>query len=218
VLHEVRVDPAAVTANATALSAAGEFVADLSFDAWGHGLLVCAAAAIDGGASAVAVATDAEETCLRDAGFVAPVLRTGSRAAGLHGLELYGLAGDTRPAMHVTARVLGLKAVQPGDGVSYGYTWHAHRATTLAMLGIGYADGMDRSASNRGAVLLGGERRPIVGRVAMNVVMVDLGDDLVELGDSAVIIGPGQPASVWAASVGRSPLEVVLGFAAKAPR
>jgi alanine racemase len=210
-LHSVRIDLDAVRANARTLATHGDFVADVSFDGWGHGAVGSARAALEGGASALAVASDAEEAELVASGLTASILRT-----SVHPGRLYGLIDGFTPAMLVTAEIVGLKQVSPGDGVSYGYTFRASTDSTLGLVGVGYADGLDRAAGNAGSLLVGGRERPIVGRVAMNVLMIDLGDDVVPVGANAEVFGGTRHAAVWAESIGRRPEEVVLEFAARA--
>lgn len=108
------------------------------------------------------------------------------------GIALYGgaVAGlDTAPVAALRARVVALRRVAPGDTVSYDATWTATTATTIATLAIGYADGLPRHLSNVGVVELAGARRPIVGRVTMDYVMVDVGGADVAIGDIATIFG-----------------------------
>jgi alanine racemase len=113
------------------------------------------------------------------------------------GIACYGLSPITgeqfglRPAMTVSARVALVKRVPAGEGVSYGHTYTVERDTTLALVPVGYADGVLRAASNRGLVWLAGKRRPIVGRVCMDQIVLDCGDDPVVAGDVAVLFGPG---------------------------
>ena len=98
-------------------------------------------------------------------------------------------------------------------GVSYGSTWRADRPTTLALIPVGYADGVPRAASNRAEVLLNGARRPVRGRIAMDQFLVDLGDDAVAPGDRAVLFGDpatGAPGAVdWAAWADTIDYEIV---------
>ena len=104
-------------------------------------------------------------------------LHTLSRVgAGLVGIDP---SGTTRlsPALTLTAPVVGVRRVAAGTPVGYGGSWRASRATTLALLPLGYADGVPRVTSGRAEVLLRGRRRPLVGRVSMDQVVVDLGDD-----------------------------------------
>ncbi|GAA0717540.1 alanine racemase [Dactylosporangium roseum] len=113
------------------------------------------------------------------------------------GLSTYGLspvpgAGPAlRPAMSVHARVALVKSVSAGEGVSYGHTYKTLKDTTLALVPLGYGDGVPRSASSRGPVWLAGKVRRIVGRVCMDQVVIDCGDDEVRVGDEAVLFGAG---------------------------
>ena len=102
-----------------------------------------------------------------------------------------------------------------GDGVSYGHTWIAERDTTVALLPIGYADGVFRALSGRVEVMINGRLRPSVGRICMDQFVVDLGPgptDVAE-GDQAVLFGPGgsgEPtAQDWADLLGTIHYEVV---------
>jgi alanine racemase len=107
--------------------------------------------------------------------------------------------------------------VPAGEGVSYGHEWTTPRETTLALLPVGYADGVTRALNRRGRmrVLLGGALRPVVGRVCMDQVVVDCGDDDVRVGDEAVLFGPGTDggptAQDWADELGTIHYEVVTG-------
>jgi alanine racemase len=112
------------------------------------------------------------------------------------GIYLYG--GRTAPDLPLPlpvatlrAPVVSLRGVRAGDSVSYGGDWLAPGATTVATLGVGYADGVPRAVQDRAHVLLGGCRYPLVGRVTMDFVMVDLGPapPPVAVGDVATLIG-----------------------------
>ncbi|MBY3555285.1 alanine racemase [Modestobacter lapidis] len=129
------------------------------------------------------------------------------------GVALYGLdplGGNPaqyglRPAMTVQARVVLTKRVPAGAGVSYGHTYSPAQATTLALVPVGYADGVPRAAGNRARVLAGGAQRRIAGRVCMDQFVLDVGDDPVAVGDPVVLWGPGtggEPtAQQWADAV-----------------
>ncbi|GGK14036.1 alanine racemase [Pilimelia terevasa] len=142
------------------------------------------------------------------------------------GLACYGLspiAGrryGLRPAMTVRARVVLTKRVPAGTAVAYGHTYTTDRETTLALLPLGYADGVPRAASNAGAVLLGGEVRPVAGRVSMDQIVVDCGDAPVAPGDVATLFGPDRPTvDDWAAAAGTINYEIVTRFgSARVPR
>jgi len=137
------------------------------------------------------------------------------------GIAVYGQTpiperGDMglKPAMTLKCPVALLRSVRAGDGVSYGHTWIAERDTTLALLPIGYADGVFRNLSGRIDVLINGRLRRSVGRVCMDQLVVDVGGDRdVSEGDDAILFGPGtdgEPtAQDWAELLGTINYEVV---------
>lgn len=141
------------------------------------------------------------------------------------GIAVYGLdplgrpvpETSLRPAMTLRARVALVKRVPAGEGVSYGHEWTTPRATTLALLPLGYADGVPRRLNRNGRmrVRLAGKVRPVVGRVCMDQVVVDCGDDPVREGETAVLFGPGDgggpTAQDWATELGTIHYEIVTG-------
>jgi alanine racemase len=147
------------------------------------------------------------------------------------GGALYGLSPFTAepaaglglvPAMRLSARVVETKTVGAGEGVSYGYTYRTSRASTLALVAIGYAQGVCRAAGNRCRVRLNGEVYPIAGRVAMDAFVLDLGEAAAEPGDEAVLFGDpraGEPGvESWAGALGMSPEEVVVSVSPQVAR
>jgi alanine racemase len=117
------------------------------------------------------------------------------------GIAVYGQTpiparGDMglRPAMTLKCAVAMVRPIKAGDGVSYGHMWHADRDTTVALLPIGYADGVFRNLSGRIEVLINGRRRRSVGRICMDQFVVDLGPGPVDVteGDDATLFGPGE--------------------------
>ncbi|WP_229372012.1 alanine racemase [Umezawaea beigongshangensis] len=137
------------------------------------------------------------------------------------GIAVYGLNPvpvefDLRPVMSFHSTVVLVKRVAAGEAVSYGQIWTAPRDTTLALVPVGYADGVPRSLSGRMEVLLGGERRPVVGRICMDQLVVDCGDDVVREGDEVVLFGSGErgepTAREWADSIGTIDYEIVTGM------
>ncbi|MEJ2857434.1 MULTISPECIES: alanine racemase [unclassified Saccharothrix] len=137
------------------------------------------------------------------------------------GIAIYGLNPvpepvDLRPVMTFRSTVALTKHIPAGESVSYGLTWTAKTATTLALVPVGYADGVPRSLSNRMHVLLAGKRRPVVGRVCMDQVVVDCGDDHVVEGDEVVLFGTGEhgepTAREWADTTGTIDYEIVTGM------
>jgi alanine racemase len=137
------------------------------------------------------------------------------------GIALYGLdplGGDPavhglRPAMTVRAAVALTKRVPAGVGVSYGHTYFPATETTLALVPVGYADGVPRAAGNRAPVLAGGAQRTIAGRVCMDQFVLDVGDAEVAPGDEVVLWGPGDrgepTAQQWADAVDTIHYELV---------
>jgi alanine racemase len=132
---------------------------------------------------------------------------------GVYGVSPFGdperVPEGLRPAMTLATEVAAVRRIAPGAGVSYDHVWRADAATTLALVPVGYADGIPRAASNRASVLLGGKRRPVRGRIAMDQLLVDVGDDEVRVGDEVVVFGDpatGAPSAdewgVWADTIG----------------
>jgi len=117
------------------------------------------------------------------------------------------------PAMTARARLAMVKRVPAGAGVSYGHTYVTERVTTLGLVPVGYADGVPRHASSRAHVLVGGRQRLVAGRVCMDQLVVDLGDDHAEAGDEAVLFGTGRDggptAEDWADAAGTIGYEIV---------
>ncbi|TDQ51429.1 alanine racemase [Actinorugispora endophytica] len=165
------------------------------------------------------IANSAAALTLPEARF--DLVRPGIAAYGLSpvpGLDVPGL----RPAMTLSARVAGCKRVPAGSGVSYGYRYTTDRETTLALVPLGYGDGVPRAATNTGPVLVGGRRRTIAGTVCMDQFVVDIGDDTVEPGDRAVLFGPGDggepTAQDWADALGTISYEIVTRVGRRVPR
>jgi len=138
------------------------------------------------------------------------------------GIAVYGLSpiperGDMglRPAMTLKCPVTLVKSLRAGEGVSYGHTWIAERDTTVALLPVGYADGVFRPLSGRIDVVINGRRRPNVGRICMDQFVVDLGPGATDVaeGDEAILFGSGaagEPtAQDWAEMLGTISYEVV---------
>ena len=114
------------------------------------------------------------------------------------GIALYGLdpfsahrAGEygLTPAMTAKAKVVQTKQVEAGQGVSYGYLHKTTSTSTLALVPIGYAEGLPRNASGKAHVTLNGKSYPISSRVAMDQFVLDVGNDIVKAGDEVVLFG-----------------------------
>ncbi len=145
------------------------------------------------------------------------------------GICLYGASpGDGLPAgrqaIALRARVVSVRTVRRGEGVSYGVSWTAPRDTTVATLGIGYADGVRRllGRESKASVLLNGARCPVVGRVTMDLTMVDVGDGRAAVGDVATLIGEADglvnTLDQFAAWSGTLPHELLTGLGPRLPR
>ena len=331
--RSARIDLGAIRANVLAFAAvdSAPLLVGVEHDAYGHGLAPVAAAAIEAGATWLAVADLDEANLLRSAGVSAPLLVTGAApvighapddvhvavasavtaaaaeragAAGIHpmidcgnapramaaaeaalvaaerGIPVTGLVGvygrgvspamasaaltdakrfveapmgavthlcgdddlhpaetgdlvsirgsayglpasngDPRgiPALSATGRVVTVKRIRAGEGVSYGYIYRAPVDGRIAMITGGYAQGVVRSLGNRASVSLHGRRCPIVGRVAMDVCVIDLKDTPAAPGDEAVFLGDpaeGEPSvSEWMSATGMSAIELVAPLA-----
>ncbi|WP_340684729.1 alanine racemase [Amycolatopsis coloradensis] len=137
------------------------------------------------------------------------------------GIAIYGLnpvptGDDLRPTMTFKSSVVLTKRIPAGESVSYGHSWTAERDTTLALVPVGYADGVPRSLSGRMDVLLAGKRRPVVGRVCMDQLIVDCGDDEPSIGSEVILFGAGasgEPtAREWADKLGTIDYEIVTSM------
>lgn len=127
-----------------------------------------------------------------------------------------------RPAMTLRGAVAAVRRVPAGTGVSYGYDYRTTTDTTLALVPLGYADGVPRQASGRGPVTIGGRRFTVAGRIAMDQFIVDVGDHPVAVGDEVVLFGDptlGVPsAREWAEAAATIDYEIVTRVGARVPR
>ena len=146
------------------------------------------------------------------------------------GLSLYGLSPfeqtsaqdlGLRPVMTLTSRVLTMKDVPAGHGASYGLTYRTQKPTRFALVAGGYADGVPRPASGRAEVTIGGRRLPVVGRIAMDQMIVDVGDALVRTGDAVTVLGDGATgpsAEEWGEWAGTINYEIVTRIGPRVDR
>ncbi|MFB4422511.1 alanine racemase [Streptomyces sp. QL37] len=152
------------------------------------------------------------------------LVRTGIAMYGISPSPELGTPADfgLRPVMTLAASVALVKQVPPGHGISYGHHYTTSAETTLALVPVGYADGIPRHASGRGPVLVGGAVRRIAGRVAMDQFVVDLGGDVLEAGAEAVLFGPGDrgepSAEDWAQAADTIAYEIVTRIGSRVPR
>jgi alanine racemase len=140
------------------------------------------------------------------------------------GIAVYGLPPvpghpALTPAMTLRARVAMTKRVPAATGVSYGHRYVTKAETTLALVPVGYGDGVPRAATNTCRVLVRGKPYPVSGTVCMDQFVVDVGDDPVEVGDEVVLFGAGAvTAQDWAEELGTISYEVVTRVMPRVPR
>jgi alanine racemase len=148
------------------------------------------------------------------------------------GIAMYGISpdpsmdeacADLRPALSLVSGVSFVKTVNAGEAISYGHRHRFERTTNVATVPIGYADGVPRRLSAvGGAVLIGGRRRPIVGVVTMDQLMVYMGDDRCAVGDEVVLIGRQGDQSVtaneWGTALGTIGYEIVCALSPRLSR
>ncbi len=151
------------------------------------------------------------------------LVRCGIASYGLSPAPDVAASGDLGlvPAMTVRTRLALVKRIPAGAGVSYGHSYHADREETIGVVPLGYGDGVPRHASSRADVLVGGRRRPVLGRICMDQFVVGLDPD-VRSGDAAVLFGPGgdgaPTAQDWAEACGTISYEIVTRIGGRAHR
>ena len=125
-----------------------------------------------------------------------------------------------KPGLTLEAPILQVRQIAAGETVGYGATWRATEPTLLATLAIGYGDGFPRSASNKGFASLGGKKCPIIGRVSMDLITIDVGQvaDLARPGVYAQLIGPEAPLEEQAALAGTLGYELTTGLTPRVKR
>lgn len=179
---------------------------------------------------------------IKTAGIPLPPLHLANSAAtltdtALHydmvrvGLAIYGLYPaahlrpviDLKPALRVKARVTQVKTIPPGTGVSYGHSFIANKELRLAVVGIGYADGVPRNLSNKMTVLVAGQQVPQIGTITMDQLMLNV-SDIPGLQEGEVVTLLGQErekcisADDWAAQLNTISWEIICGFKHRLPR
>ncbi|WP_296602577.1 alanine racemase [Nocardioides sp.] len=141
--------------------------------------------------------------------------------AGLVGIDP-SLTTPLRAAMTLTAPIVQVRRVRAGTPVGYAHGYRTPAPTHLGLVPLGYADGLPRLASGRAEVLVRGRRRPLVGRISMDQVVVDLGERPVDLGEPVTVFGPGDAGeptvAEWAAWADTLEHEIVTGIGGRVPR
>ena len=146
-------------------------------------------------------------------GFGLDMIRPGLALYGVHPVD--GAVGPLRPVVTLSAPIIQLRDVPAGTGVGYGLAHTTDRTCRLATVAVGYADGWMRSLSGCGAVYCGGRRAPIVGRVSMDSIVVDvtgLPDEAIRPGTMVELIGPHQSLADVARLAGTIPYEILTGL------
>jgi len=150
------------------------------------------------------------------------LVRVGLGTYGLHPCEGTRSLIDLRPAMRIVSHVSHVQRLEAGARPSYGRTRPLSKASTVATVPIGYADGYPRGLSADGQVLIGGEAHPLAGTVTMDQILVDVGDADVGLGDEVVLMGRQGDAEItaddWAHSLDTISYEIVCEIGPRVPR
>jgi alanine racemase len=209
----------------------GPLVIDMTADAYGHGLIPLASAAVEAGVDILSLRDELDAARLSRAGiqvdvrcwntarFAVPPAGSGIAAFGYGEALTDGAPDGLEPVMTLSAPVLSVKRVAAGHGVSYGFVYRAQKETSLALVPLGYADGIPRSATGTGCMAVNGVRHAIAGRIAMDQIVLDIGDAQVEPGDRAVVFGPGlsgEPtAADWAGFSGSTAGEILSRIGAR---
>lgn len=164
----------------------------------------------------------------QDAPGAVPLVRAGIGLYGLDaGPQVSAAAHGLEPALRLVSAVSHVRTVTAGTPVSYGHRWAAPADGWLATVPIGYADGVPRGLTGRLDVLHHGTRRPVVGTITMDQVLVWCGDDVPEVGDEVVLIGAADPSAPegpsigmeeWANGLGTITYEIATGISARVPR
>jgi alanine racemase len=154
----------------------------------------------------------ASSGCFLGTDYLFDLVRPG---AALYGLEpMIGHPNPMRPVVALEGKILQIRDVDLGQTVGYGATHQFKGRSRLAVIGVGYADGIFRSLGNRGAVYVAGERAPIVGRVSMDLMTADIGHlpSSVAVGDAVEIIGPHQSVDDLARAAGTIGYEILTAL------
>jgi alanine racemase len=160
---------------------------------------------------------------LRVPGAGLDTIRTGIALAGAYATGWVPRVGSLRNAVSLKARVVRFHTPAVGSSIGYGRTYKVYRPMRVALVACGYADGLPRACSNRGRVLIRGQRAPLVGTVSMDMAMADVSHlPEVEVGDEVVILGrQGQDEidlDEFSESAGIIPHELLVRLGSRAPR
>lgn len=160
---------------------------------------------------------------LADPNFHYDLVRVGLATYGLYPAPHLQNVVDLKPVMQVKARVTQVKTIESGTGVSYGHQFVAQQQTQIAVVGVGYADGIPRNLSNKMQVLIRGKLVPQVGSVTMDQLMLDVSAiPDIEVGEVVTLLGKDGKYQItaddWAASLETISWEIICGFKHRLPR
>lgn len=167
------------------------------------------------------IANSASILDMRDCNY--QMARMGIMTYGLFPSEQLSGTAKLRPAMSWRARISHIKTLPKGNSIGYGGAYTTTRKTTVATVAVGYGDGYPRALSNKGYMLIGGKKAPILGRICMDQTMVDVTDIAgVKVGDTATLMGEqgeerisAEQLANWANTIN---YEIVCGVAKRVPR
>jgi alanine racemase len=150
------------------------------------------------------------------------LVRPGIMLYGYHPSENSKPEADLLPALSWRGKVMFSKMVPKGDSVSYGQTWFAPEDSRVVTVSLGYADGVSRNLSNKGEVLIHGERYPMVGTVTMDQIVINLGKDEVSVGDEVLLLGKQEEEEITAdepaSKLGTINYEILTSIGSRVPR
>ena len=149
-------------------------------------------------------------------------VRPGMLIYGIVPDESYRAKIDVKPVLSLKSEVVFVKRVSAGEGISYGLTYTTERETTIVTIPIGYGDGFPHRLSNKGKVIIAGKKYPIAGRVCMDQIMVDVGNDKIRIGEETVLIGSQGNEDITVEEIcgltGAIPYEIPIGITERVPR
>ncbi|AOX04256.1 alanine racemase [Moorena producens PAL-8-15-08-1] len=150
-------------------------------------------------------------------------VRVGLAVYGLYPAEYLQKVIHLKPVMQVKARITQIKTIPPGTGISYGHQFISNRQMRVAVVGIGYADGVPRNLSNRINVIIQGQQVPQIGAITMDQLMLDVSDiPNIQVGEIVTLIGQDGEEQIsaddWAMALGTISWEIICGFKHRLPR
>ena len=197
---------------------------DARADAYGHGLVAVALALREAGAGGFLVSRATDVAALAAVGITAATVYPSTpQGSPIVGSAVYGFDdASARSTFRLVGEVIAVKRVPADRGVSYGYTYRTDKPTTLALVALGFADGIPRVASNRAPVRIGDFTGRVTGRIAMDQFVVDLDGNTASVGDDAVLFGDAadvEPTlAQWADATGLAADVIVSGLGSRIER